>query len=457
MLLVILIPIHVYKTYIYEPKEVPEDRNSKHLQTKEINRETRGEEEIVTLTLPILFVDKEIDEEDNIEKEDNIEQHKGSYAVTEDQHNDEGSGEAEEDVENADDREEEDSEDTEKARQPKAAKGQNRCRFRVPAENRTIAFPCGARTGFTSIVKSVCKTQLGNQLSSLAALVYFQEKHGMHAFLDPTQTRALGQVFDKARLGVGAFDFYRCGCRPGQQNWVRPLKVDGVTGVATGLAVDPATLATDTLVGLGAHTTPVFLFQQVMDEVRSRLVFKPKILDMAKDILDKIREEQGGQKVVVVGVHARRGDKLAVWRRSGAARGVLGRYEPRFFHHCMGVMRRRYGGNGTRVAFLVTSDNPAWARHHLAAAGVHFPGDYTRAPSHGITALGLDLALLSLSSHTIMDYGTFGLWGGLLAGGDILAPRGYTSPGRLTPDLVWWAAATTPGLQLVDIRNMTAI
>ena len=162
-------------------------------------------------------------------------------------------------------------------------------------------------------------------------------------------------------LVAGAFDFYRCGCRPGQQNWVRPLKVviiqkklqldhekrkqmqkfqtcnsdgrevkweeqsfafkssysfwikslllgfnilflskkllkkafiffiyqkpsnslrrelklcfvllmmrvaqvDGVTGVATGLAVDPATLATDTLVGLGAHTTPVFLFQQV--------------------------------------------------------------------------------------------------------------------------------------------------------------------------------------------------
>ena len=24
---------------------------------------------------------------------------------------------------------------------------------------------------------------------------------------------------------VGAFDFYRCGCHPGQQNWVRPLEV----------------------------------------------------------------------------------------------------------------------------------------------------------------------------------------------------------------------------------------
>ena len=39
---------------------------------------------------------------------------------------------------------------------------------------RTVTFPCGQATGFVSIVKSVCKTQLGNQLSSFATLVYFQ-------------------------------------------------------------------------------------------------------------------------------------------------------------------------------------------------------------------------------------------------------------------------------------------
>ena len=33
-----------------------------------------------------------------------------------------------------------------------------------------------------------------------------------------------------------------------------------------------------------------------------------------------------------------------------------------------------------------------------------------------------------------MDYGTFGLWGGLLAGGDILAPTGYTRPVDLESD-----------------------
>ena len=31
--------------------------------------------------------------------------------------------------------------------------------------------------------------------------------------------------FDPKLSFLGAFDFYRCGCHPGQQNWVRPLEV----------------------------------------------------------------------------------------------------------------------------------------------------------------------------------------------------------------------------------------
>ena len=75
--------------------------------------------------------------------------------------------------------------------EPNIGKISPRCHFRAPLENRwhdhcslsnnfcfcfvrTVTFPCGHATGFISIVKSVCKTQLGNQLSSFATLVYFQ-------------------------------------------------------------------------------------------------------------------------------------------------------------------------------------------------------------------------------------------------------------------------------------------
>ena len=40
---------------------------------------------------------------------------------------------------------------------------------------------------------------------------------------------------------------------------------------------------------------------------------------------------------LVVGVHARRGDKLRVWRQQGYIRDILGRYEGRFFRHAMEV------------------------------------------------------------------------------------------------------------------------
>ncbi len=33
------------------------------------------------------------------------------------------------------------------------------------------------------------------------------------------------------------------------------------------------------------------------------------------------------------------------------------------------------------------------------------------------------MALLAACNHTIMSFGTFGLWGGLLAGGQVVLPR----------------------------------
>ena len=71
--------------------------------------------------------------------------------------------------------------------------------------------------------------------------------------------------------------------------------------------------------------------------------------------------------------------------------------------------------------------------------------------------VGVDLAVLSLAQHTIMDYGTFGLWAGLLAGGAILAPRGYTEHPALSPDLVWWTAANMTRVQLIDINRQAML
>ena len=42
----------------------------------------------------------------------------------------------------------------------------------------------------------------------------------------------------------------------------------------------------------------------------------------------------------------------------------------------------------------------------------------------GSISYGVDLAVLASCNHSIVDYGTFGLWAGLLAGGQIVLPKG---------------------------------
>ena len=40
------------------------------------------------------------------------------------------------------------------------------------------------------------------------------------------------------------------------------------------------------------------------------------------------------------------------------------------------------------------------------------------------TITGVDMALLSLADHSIMSYGSFGMWGALLAkGGEVVLPK----------------------------------
>jgi hypothetical protein len=38
---------------------------------------------------------------------------------------------------------------------------------------------------------------------------------------------------------------------------------------------------------------------------------------------------------------------------------------------------------------------------------------------------GIAMALLSQANHSIMSYGTFGTWGALLAGGQVLMPESH--------------------------------
>ena len=61
------------------------------------------------------------------------------------------------------------------------------------------------------------------------------------------------------------------------------------------------------------------------------------------------------------------------------------------------------------------------------------------------------MCVLANSNHSIHTYGTFGLWGSLLAGGDVVVPKGRNTEYFTEDDEIFsWAAM--PGWVYVDTR-----
>ena len=79
--------------------------------------------------------------------------------------------------------------------------------------------------------------------------------------------------------------------------------------------------------------------------------------------------------------------------------------------------------------FMIVSDDLTWAREHLNRDDVAFVGNFQVAPKDLIHPfsysddIGEDLSLLAACNHTIMSFGTYGLWGALLAGGQVVLPK----------------------------------
>ena len=70
------------------------------------------------------------------------------------------------------------------------------------------------------------------------------------------------------------------------------------------------------------------------------------------------------------------------------------------------------------LSFLIFQEN--LAKH----GDVRFGSDYSDKLVEQEDLVGFDLCVLATSQHTVITYGTFGLWGALLAGGEVLAAKG---------------------------------
>ena len=182
-----------------------------------------------------------------------------------------------------------------------------------------------------------------------------------------------------------------------------------------------------------AYDIEVKLYKKYLPELREFFTLRSNFTDLAKSRVDRALKGllDEGQKPVLVGVHVRRTDYKGILRTFHKTKPL----ETEYFTKAMDYYRTKYNRSGTKVLFLVTSDEMAWVRQYLVGQnqdiipiGTH--GDRAFEEAYGYNgSVGTDLAVLVSCDHMIMTYGTFGVWAGLLAGGEVLMADEYGAQG----------------------------
>ncbi|KAL0270143.1 UNVERIFIED_CONTAM: hypothetical protein PYX00_007639 [Menopon gallinae] len=143
-----------------------------------------------------------------------------------------------------------------------------------------------------------------------------------------------------------------------------------------------------------------------VNDIRHEFRFRKKLIETADRILREAADDR--PNATFVGVHVRRTDYIYyLWK---TRRAVVADEE--FFAQAMNYFRSKY----RNTVFVVVSDDPVWCKIHLSGVD----GDVFIASKAGVTGPGQDLATMSACNHSIIDYGSFGAWGAILAGGETL-------------------------------------
>lgn len=165
-----------------------------------------------------------------------------------------------------------------------------------------------------------------------------------------------------------------------------------------------------------------------LEGLKKEFVVRPDIYQLAQTTLHDFRQHMemkfGSVEVSFVGVHVRRTDyrsHLQIKYNNVTLAGVS------YYRHAVQSMRVALEDAGAdAIAFVVVSDDPGWCERRLIPA---LERDLEKGiPSHvflgargGAKSPAHDLTVLSSCNHSIISYGTFGLWSALMAGGRIIA------------------------------------
>jgi galactoside 2-L-fucosyltransferase 1/2 len=148
----------------------------------------------------------------------------------------------------------------------------------------------------------------------------------------------------------------------------------------------------------GAVQLPTYI-TPLLSKIRQIFQFKEHIIDESQRLLQSA--SRGMKNITYVGVHVRRTAYIVYLEKKFKSSAV----KPDYFLRHMNIFRNKY----KPVMFVVVSDDPEWCELELRGDDVVVMR--TNSPVQ-------DLATMSVCNHSIIDYGTYGVWGAILSGGD---------------------------------------
>jgi len=252
--------------------------------------------------------------------------------------------------------------------------------------------------------------RLGNLLTSYANLLSVQLLEGHQLQLTEKARTTLDQFLENV---PPANDSLLEMCKKETAVWENTnmarifAKLDNCTVEDPCPAVTTKNLDLARISGRHFNFRRLYLEKTVHHLLKSNFQIKKKWTSKADRILRNLRLSDS-EGAPLVGIHVRRKDYISF--RQKLASSVV---NETFFISAMDQMRRSLAPN--KPNFLVVSDDLSWCAKYLSG-----PGVYLSPP--GQDAM-VDLSLLSLCSHSILDYGTFGMWGAIMAGGQTVVPR----------------------------------
>ncbi|XP_050294031.1 galactoside 2-alpha-L-fucosyltransferase SEC1-like [Anthonomus grandis grandis] len=231
--------------------------------------------------------------------------------------------------------------------------------------------------------------RLGNQMWEYASVWAVARRTGLDPYMPRCVKLKLDQIFEQ--LTVPAFEE------------IAHCPIEFNTFVKS---IEEWTFTNQSII-LPRYTLQPELVLTWVQDIVQEFRFRKKLREKAQQTLLTFARKLPPRNYTFIGVHVRRTDYIGYLQRKYNSTPV----KPQFFQNAMAYYKRKY----PNCLYIFLSDDPGWCFKEFGKRRDVYVASYKSKNTPAV-----DMAIMAACNHTIFDYGTFGEWGSILAGGEVV-------------------------------------